>query len=94
MIKSKKRKAYSLERKKADRRFVSDFLVWGKQTGFFFLFFFFPVKADLEHERKKKSDLDCVAPWKRERLLTPVFWPGEFHGLYTPWGRKESDITE
>ena len=26
-------------------------------------------------------------PWRRERLPTPVFWPGEFHGLY-PWGRK------
>ena len=25
------------------------------------------------------------------RLLTPVFWPGEFHGLYSPWGQKESD---
>ena len=23
-----------------------------------------------------------------------VFWPGEFHGLYSPWGRKESDKTE
>ena len=22
------------------------------------------------------------------------FWPGEFHGLYSPWGRKESDTTE
>ena len=33
-------------------------------------------------------------PWRRERLLTPVFWPGEFHGLYSPWGRKESDTTE
>jgi len=30
-------------------------------------------------------------PWRRERLPTPVFWPGEFHGLYSPWGRKESD---
>ena len=20
-------------------------------------------------------------PWRRERLPTPVFWPGEFHGL-------------
>ena len=20
-------------------------------------------------------------PWRRERLLTPVFWPREFHGL-------------
>ena len=23
-----------------------------------------------------------------------VFWPGEFHGLCSPWGRKESDMTE
>ena len=29
-----------------------------------------------------------------ERLPTPVFLPGEFHGLYSPWGRKESDTTE
>ena len=21
----------------------------------------------------------------------PVFWPREFHGLYSPWGCKESD---
>jgi len=19
----------------------------------------------------------------------PVFWPGEFHGLYSPWSHKE-----
>ena len=24
----------------------------------------------------------------------PVFWPREFHGLYSPWNRKESDTTE
>ena len=23
-----------------------------------------------------------------------VFWPGEFHGRYSPWGHKESDKTE
>ena len=33
-------------------------------------------------------------PWRRERLLTPVFWPGEFHGLYSPWGHKELETTE
>ena len=33
-------------------------------------------------------------PWRRERLPTPVFWPGEFHGLYSPWDHKESDVTE
>ena len=30
-------------------------------------------------------------PWRMER---PVFWPGEFLGLYSPWGLKESDTTE
>ena len=34
-------------------------------------------------------------PRRMERLPTPiVFWPGEFHGLYRPWSRKESDMTE
>ena len=33
-------------------------------------------------------------PWRRERQPTPVFWPGEFHGLYSPWGCKESDTNE
>ena len=28
-------------------------------------------------------------PWRRERLPTPVFWPGEFHEVYSPWSRKE-----
>ena len=28
-----------------------------------------------------------------ERLPAPVFWPGEFSGLYGPWGHKESDTT-
>ena len=30
-------------------------------------------------------------PWRREQL---VFWLGEFHGLYSPWGLKESDTTK
>ena len=29
-----------------------------------------------------------------KRLPTSVFWPGEFHGLYSLWGRTESDTTE
>ena len=33
-------------------------------------------------------------PWRRERLPTPVFWPREFHGLYSPWGHKELDTTQ
>ena len=27
-------------------------------------------------------------------VATPVFWPGEFHGLYSPWGHKKSETTE
>ena len=34
------------------------------------------------------------SPWRREQLPTPVFWPGEFHGLYSPWGCQELDMTE
>ena len=34
------------------------------------------------------------SPGARERLPTPVFWPGEFHELYSPWGHKKSDMTE
>ena len=33
-------------------------------------------------------------PWRKERILTPVFWPGEFHGPYSPWSHKELDTTE
>ena len=41
-----------------------------------------------------------VRPWvgkiscRRKRLPTSVFWPGQFHGLYSPWGHKELDTTE
>ena len=30
-------------------------------------------------------------PWRRERPPTPVFWSGEFHGLYSPRSCKELD---
>ena len=37
--------------------------------------------------------------WRREWLPTPVFLPEEFQGQrslasYSPWGPKESDVTE
>ena len=28
-------------------------------------------------------------PLEKDWLPTPVFWPGEFHGLYSPRGRKQ-----
>ena len=38
-------------------------------------------------------------PWSRAWQPTPVFLPGESHGQrslagYSPWGHKESDVTE
>ena len=34
------------------------------------------------------------SPGKGKGYLLWLFWPGEFHGLYSPWGHKESNITE
>ena len=31
--------------------------------------------------------------WRRESLPTPVFWPGEFHGL-SPWGHKQTRLRD
>ena len=38
-------------------------------------------------------------PWRRKWQPTPVLLPGKSHGRrslegYSPWGRKESDMTE
>ena len=38
-------------------------------------------------------------PWRKEWQPTPVLLPGKFHGHrslagYSPWGRKESDMTK
>ena len=39
------------------------------------------------------------SPWRRKWHPTPVFLPGKSHGQrglagYTPWGHKESDMSE
>ena len=31
---------------------------------------------------------------KKRKATHYTFWPGEFHGLYRPWGHKELDMTE
>ena len=46
-----------------------------------------------------QETLDGKISWRREWLPTPVFLPEESHGQrslegYSPWGHKESDITE
>ena len=32
-------------------------------------------------------------PLEKGKAASPVFWPREFHGLYSPWVCKESDTT-
>ena len=32
--------------------------------------------------------------WRRKWQPTPVFWPGEFRGTYSLWGRKELEAAE
>ena len=45
------------------------------------------------------QSLGWEIPWRWKWHPNPVFLPGEFHGEkslvgYSPWGRKESDMTE
>ena len=59
----------------------------------------FPCGSAGKESASNVGDLDSIPgfgkiPWRRERLPTPVFWPREFHGLNSPWHRKESDMTE
>ena len=42
---------------------------------------------------RSPGDLGWEDTLEREQP-TPVSWPGEFHGLYSPWGHKESDTTK
>ena len=44
------------------------------------------VKNHLQHGRPGFDPWVGRIPWRMEWLPTPVFWPGEFHGLYSPWG--------
>ena len=34
------------------------------------------------------------SPGEGNDYPTPVFWPGEFHGLRSLWGRQELDMAE
>ena len=53
----------------------------------------------LQSMGSQKSWTQLVISWRRERIPSPVFWPGEFHGQrilagYSPWDPKEWDILE
>ena len=52
------------------------------------------VRISLQFRRPGFNPWVGKISWRREMLPTPIVWPGEFHGLYSSWGRKESDMTE
>ena len=58
----------------------------------------FPGGSDGKESAGSAGDLGSIPGLGRSpgegKGYPPVFWPGEFHGLYSPWGRKESDTTE
>ena len=63
------------------------------------VFLGFPCGSAGKESAHNAGDLGSIPglgrfPWRRERLPTLVFWPEEFHGLYSPWGRKELDTTQ
>ena len=37
---------------------------------------------------------DKEDPLQKGKATPPVFWPREFHELYSPWDCKESDTIE
>ena len=57
------------------------------------------IQSD-QHPSKQGKFAHSYAPlWRRKWQPTPVFLPGKPHGQrslagYSPWGRKESDMTE
>ena len=59
----------------------------------------FPCGSAGKESACNAGDLGSVprlgrSPGEGKRLPTPVFQPGEFHGLYSPRSRKVSDMTE
>ena len=52
------------------------------------------VKNPLAMWEVSVQSLGWEDPLEKGKVPTPVFWPGEFHGLYSPWGPKESDTTK
>ena len=57
----------------------------------------FPCGSAGKKSTCNARDLDLIPGLGRspgEGMAThSKFWPGEFHGLYHPWGCKESDMT-
>ena len=52
------------------------------------------VKNPLAMRETWVQSLDWEDPLEKGKATDSIFWPGEFHGLYSPWGSKESDTDE
>ena len=49
----------------------------------------------LQNCEKQSSLISATQdPLEKGKAPQPRFWPGEFHGLYSPWGFEESDTAE
>jgi len=67
----------------------------GEGIGYPFLFLGFPCGSAGKESSCNVGDLGLIpglgtSPGEWKRVLTPVFWPGEFQS----WSHKESDMTE
>ena len=52
------------------------------------------VKNLPEMQETWVSSLGWEDALEKERLPTPVFWPGEFYGLYSPWAYTETQLRD
>ena len=53
-----------------------------------------PVKNLPAMQETWVQSLGCKDPLEKGKATHSIFWPGEFHGLDSPWGSKDSDTTE
>ena len=75
---------------------ISYFICW------VIICFYFLIDLDSQCRRYRRWEFDSWVgkiPWRREWQPTPVFLPGKSHRQrslagYSPWGCKESDLTE
>ena len=63
------------------------------------VFMGFPGGSDGKESACNAGDLGLIpglgrSPGEGKGYPLQLFWPGEFAGLYSPWGRKELDTTE
>ena len=72
---------------------------WGRKWQPTPVFLGFPGGSAGKESACNGGDLGLIpglrrSPREGKGCPTPGFWPGEFHWLYSPWGRKELDTTD